>query len=118
MLLRFIETLAKRFLSDFLEVAVDGCVNTKPFVHRAVPTDGTDDLLPDIIDGVVLALRVLTISDCEFLRLRRRKIRVVNVTEVAHASEHIITRFTRSSLVRPRRQPVRTFDANQRFTIR
>src|SRR5947209_19269605 len=82
----------------------------RSFVHRAVPTDGTDDLLPDIIDGVILALRVLTISDYEFLRLRRRKVRVVNVTEVTHTSEHIITRFTRSSLVRPRRQPVRTFD--------
>src|SRR5947209_14688384 len=71
----------------------------RSFVHRAVPTDGTDDLLPDIIDGVILALRVLTISDYEFLRLRRRKVRVVNVTEVTRSEEHTSELQSRQYLV-------------------
>ena len=101
MLLGFIQVPAKGFFRDFLQLAVDRRVNTEAFVHGAVPSDRVDHLLADIIDRVVLALCVLTISNHEFRRLRGGVFRIVNVTEVAHSSERVITRIARGRLVRP-----------------
>ena len=110
MLLRFVEILAQRFFRDFLQFAVDRGVNAKAFVHGAVPSDRVDHLLPDIINRVVLALRVLPISDHQILRLGRGAIGAVDETEIAHASKRVVSRIARSRLVRPRREPVRAFD--------
>ena len=101
MLLGFIQVPAKGFFRDFLQLAVDRRVNTETFVHGAVPPDRIDHLLADIIDRVVLALCVLTISHHEFLRLGRGVFGIVNVIEVAHARQCVITRVARGRLVRP-----------------
>src|SRR5205814_7769245 len=110
MLLGFIQVPAKRFFRDSLQLAVDCRVNTEAFVHGAVPTGRIDDLLADIIDRVVLPLCVLAISHNEFLRLGGGVFGIVNVLEVAHSSERVITRIARGSLVRPGGKPVRAFD--------
>src|SRR6202022_5026977 len=87
MLLGFIEIPAKRFFRDFLQFAVDRRVNAKAFVHGAVPSNRVDHLLSDIINRVVLALRVLTISNHEFLRLRGGVFGTVDETEIVHARQ-------------------------------
>ena len=110
MLLDLIEIFAQRFLGHFLQVGIDGGVNSKTFVHRPVPTDFGDDLLPDVIDRVVLALRVLAIAGHDFLRLCRSRVRAINETEIAHSSKRVIARITRLRAVAPRRQAIRAFD--------
>src|SRR6266513_3292530 len=110
MLLGFVEISAKRFFSDFLQFAVDRRVNAETFVHGAVPPDRVDHLLADIIDGVVLALGVLTISNYQFLRLGSGVFGIVDETELAHSREGVITRIARGRLVRPGRKPVRALD--------
>ena len=110
MLLRFVEILAQRFFRDFLQFAVDRGVNAEAFIHGAVPSDRVDHLLPDIIDGVVLSLCILPISDHQILRLGRGAIGTVDEAEISHASERVISRIARSRLVRPGREPVRAFN--------
>ena len=54
MFFRLIEMSAQRFLGNFLQIGVDRCVNAKAFIHRAIPADGRDDLLANVINRVGL----------------------------------------------------------------
>ena len=85
-------------------------MNSETFIHRAVPADGIDDLLPNVIDGVVLTLRVLAVPNRQILRLRFGVFSAVDVTEIAHAGERVIARVARSGFVRPWRKPVWAFN--------
>src|SRR6266478_5534371 len=90
--------------------AVDRGVNPKVFGHGAVPAIRVDHLLADIINRVVLALRVLPISDYQILGLCRGAIGTVDQTEVAHASEGIISCVARGRLIGPGRESIRALD--------
>ena len=68
--LGFREMRSQRFLSDPLHFRIDRRVDPVTFIHRPVPADGGDDLLPDVIDRVGLALRALPAADRDLFRLR------------------------------------------------
>ena len=52
-----------------MQLGIDGRVNPEAFVHGAIPTDGGDDLLADVIDRIRLTLRILAAAKSEFFRL-------------------------------------------------
>src|SRR5260370_35197336 len=64
------EMSPNRILRYLLEIEIDGGVNPKAFVHRAVPSYRGDDLLADIIDCVRLSLRVLPAANGDLFRSR------------------------------------------------
>ncbi len=73
-LLGRVELGAERFLGRGLHLGVDRGVDAEAVAHRAIPADGGDDLLADVIDGVVLPARVLPVAGDQLLRLRARGI--------------------------------------------
>ena len=62
------EMSTERILRHLLEIDIDGRVNAKAFIHRAVPSYGRNHLLPDVIDRVALSLRVLPAADHDLFR--------------------------------------------------
>ena len=110
LLLGPLEILTQRFLGDFLQIGIDGGADAEAFIHRAVPADGIDHLLADVIDGVILPLRVLAIADDQLFALRAKPGLIVDQTEVAHPAESIVARVARGGAVRPRREAIRALD--------
>ena len=93
-LLNPVEIGPERILSNFLQIDIDGGVDTKAFVHRAVPSDCRDYLLADVIDRVGLSLRVLPIADDDLLRSRIGVLFTADEVKIAHPIERIVAHFT------------------------
>src|SRR5207248_9689531 len=70
MLLDPLEIRAKGIFGDCLKIDIDGGVDAKTFIHRAVPPDRGDYLLADVIDGVGLPLGVLPAPRGDLFALR------------------------------------------------
>ena len=90
--LGFREMRSQRFLSDPLHFRIDRRVDPVTFIHRPVPADGGDDLLPDVIDGVGLALRALPAADRDLFRLRGFAAFAGDEPEIAHPRQGDIPR--------------------------
>src|SRR5438094_10426401 len=97
---------AKRMLSDGLKIDVDGRVNAKTFVHRAVPPDRGDHLLADVIDRIGLPLRVLPAPSDDLFRLRTGAPFAADEIKIAHAIERVIARVPRRGAICPGRQSI------------
>ena len=87
-----VELCAQRFFGHVLQVGIDCRVDPEAIAHRPVPADGCDDLLPDVIDRVILPARVLPVADDQFFCLRASVLRVVDETKLAHSSEDEVAR--------------------------
>ena len=96
MFFRLIEMIAQRFLGNFLQIGVDRRVNAKALIHRAVPADGRDDLLPNVINRVGLSARALAIAGHDRFSLRARAFFGVDETNVVHPIENKVARVARS----------------------
>ena len=83
---------AKRMLSDGLKIDVDGRVNAKTFVHRAVPSDRGDHLLADVIDCVGLPLSVLPAANDNLFPSGTGASFATDEIKIAHAIERVIAR--------------------------
>ena len=89
MFFRLVEMGAQRFLGHLLQIGVDRGVNAEAFVHRAVPADRRDHLLPDVIDRVGLPLRALPVADHDSLPpAPLAHFSRVDETEIAHPVEN------------------------------
>ncbi len=104
------EMSPNRILRYLLEIDIDGRVNAKAFIHRAVPSYRGDDLLADIIDCVGLSLRVLPAADGDLFRSRSCASFTADKAKVAHPIERIVAHLARISAIAPWRQPIRAFD--------
>src|SRR5205807_7975141 len=104
------EMSPERILRYLLEIDIDGRVNAKAFVHRAVPSYGGDDLLADIVDCVGLSLRVLPAPDDDLFRSRRGASFAADKAEVAHPIERKVAHLARIGAISPWRQSVWALD--------
>ena len=92
-LLNRFEMSTDRILRCLLEIDIDGRVNAKAFIHRAVPSYGRDHLLPDVIDRVRLSLRVLPAPDGDLFRSCSGAPFAADKAEVAHPIERKVAHF-------------------------
>ena len=100
----------QRFFRHLLQIGIDRRVNPKAFVHGAVPADGGDHLLADVIDRVGLSLRILPAADTTIFRLRAGALLAADKAEVAHPVERVIARLARAGAIGPGRQSVWALD--------
>src|SRR5205823_13953627 len=108
-----------RILRYLLEIDIDGRVNAKAFIHRAVPSYGRDHLLPDVIDRVRLSLRVLPAADGDLFRSCSGAPFAADKAEVAHPIERKVAHFARIIAIGPWRQSVWALDqTGQRGALR
>src|SRR5438105_15793183 len=95
------EMIPERILRYLLEIDLDRGVNAKAFVHCAVPPDGGDDLLTDIIDGVGLSLRVLPAPNSDLFRSRSGASFAADKSEVAHPVQRKVAHLARVGAISP-----------------
>ena len=107
MFFRLIEMGAQRFLRNFLQIGIDRRVNAKTLIHRAIPADRRDHLLPNVINRVGLSARALAVAGHDRFGLRARAFFGADETKIAHAIEHKVARVTRSIPIAPGRKFVR-----------
>src|SRR5438132_3039476 len=118
-LLCHFETSPKRILGHLLKIHIDCGANAKAFVLRPIPADGSNHLLPDVIDGVALALRILPAADNDLLRPRSGALFVADKAQIAHTIERVIACLARIVAVRPWRQSIWALDqASKRRALR
>src|SRR5947209_1052978 len=118
LLCRF-ETSPERILGHLLKIHIDCGANAKAFVLRPIPADGSNHLLPDVIDGVALALRILPAADNDLLRPRSGALFVADKAQIAHTIERVIACLARIVAVRPWRQSIWALDqARERRALR
>ena len=103
MLLGSLKIRAKRTLSDGLKIDIDGGVNAKTFIHRAVPADRGDHLLADVIDRVSLPLGVLPAADDNLFPSCTGASFAADEIKIAHPIERVIARLQRRSPICPGR---------------
>src|ERR1051326_2230559 len=93
-----------------LPIYVDCGANAEAFIFRSVPTDGSNYLLSDVVDGVTLALRILSTANNDLLRSRSSALLAANKPKIAHAIERVIACLARIVAIRPRGQSVWALD--------
>ena len=101
MLLGLVEVCAQRLFRNPLHVGIDRGANAESFVHGAVPADGFDDFLPDVIDRVSLPLGALAIANCDLFIGRAGVTFGANESEVAHSCQHYVARIACAGFVGP-----------------
>src|SRR6267378_5307354 len=89
-----------------LKIDIDCRVNPVAFVDRAVPSDGCDYLLTNVIDCVGLSLRVLPAPHNDFLAPCVSALFAADKANLAHPIERVVARFARGRAVCPWRQSV------------
>src|SRR5581483_10213912 len=95
---------------DFLEINIDCRVNPIAFVDCAIPSDGCDYLLANVIDRVGLPLRVLPASHYDFLAPCAGVLFAVDKAKLAHPIERVVARFAGVGAIGPWRQSVWALD--------
>src|SRR5207253_2666175 len=104
------EMSPKRILSHLLQIDIDRGANAKTLVHRSVPSYGGNDLLADVIDGIGLSLRVLSVANRDLFRSRRCTPFAADEAKIAHSIECIVADLAWIGAIRPGRQPVCALD--------
>src|ERR1044071_3703368 len=101
MLLDLCQMRFQRILGGALEIDVDRGVNAIPFVDRAIPSNGRNHLLPDVIDSIRLTLSSLTAADCDLLSACTSALFRADKSKVSHPVERETANLTRIIAVVP-----------------
>ena len=104
------EIRSQGIFGNFLKIDVDCRVNPVAFVDCAVPSDGCDHLLTNVIDCVSLPLRILPAPHNNFLASCVGALFAIDKANLAHPIERVVARFTRGRPVCPWRQSVWALD--------
>jgi hypothetical protein len=71
------------------------------FIHRPIPADRRDHLLPDVIDRIRLTLRALPAAGHDLFRLRCLAALARNESEITHPGEGHVPRIARAVFIAP-----------------